>query len=615
MKIVNKISAVVLSLLILVMAIFVFVFVYQQKTVLSDSTKPNLGKTLLDLKTNDIYEALVTLKYGSDSAGKWGDWGKILNRIYSAALWSPDATSNPADVLEGETFYSGGSRYEKTGSIPIRDGDNSTTSQSSGGGINYLTAPNGYYDGSDSVSATDSQIAALDPDLISTNLLTGVNIFGVAGNLPVMRGDNSSTLQVTASGNIYLTTQAGYYIATSRVSATNAQIAALSPHLVPTNILSGTNIFGVNGNIPINNGDNTSTAQATGGGIAYLTAPAGYYDGTDRVSATDSQVAALAPDLAASNLLSTATIFGISGNIPIKSGDSASTTQATAGGIAFLTAPTGYYDGNDRVSATNAQIAALSASLTPGNLLNTATIFGVTGNITIRDGDNASTSQATAGGIVYLTSPAGYYDGDDRVSATNAQIVALDPNLASGNILTGLTVFGVTGTYPNPTNCSTQQYHDSYGAPVTEITNCSLTWTTASVPVVGDDNRAGRGGKDPRTGLVWSKYLKNNAGTVEFADSGGSTWSWDATGANNIAVGTKTAIQLCSERGNGWRLPTLNELQLARIDGSYWNLTNPSNLFWSATEHSAANSWLVALSTGNTVTNTKGTLYSVRCVR
>lgn len=549
MKIVNKISAVVLSLLILVMAIFVFVFVYQQKTVLSDSTKPNLGKTLLDLKTNDIYEALVTLKYGSDSAGKWGDWGEILNRIYSAALWSPDATSNPADVLEGETFYSGGSRYEKTGSIPIRDGDNSTTSQSSGGGINYLTAPNGYYDGSDSVSATDSQIAALDPDLISTNLLTGVNIFGVAGNLPVMRGDNSSTLQVTASGNIYLTTQAGYYIATSRVSATNAQIAALSPHLVPTNILSGTNIFGVNGNIPINNGDNTSTAQATGGGIAYLTAPAGYYDGTDRVSATDSQVAALAPDLAASNLLSTATIFGISGNIPIKSGDSASTTQATAGGIAFLTAPTGYYDGND------------------------------------------------------------------RVSATNAQIVALDPNLASGNILTGLTVFGVTGTYPNPTNCSTQQYHDSYGAPVTEITNCSLTWTTASVPVVGDDNRAGRGGKDPRTGLVWSKYLKNNAGTVEFADSGGSTWSWDATGANNIAVGTKTAIQLCSERGNGWRLPTLNELQLARIDGSYWNLTNPSNLFWSATEHSAANSWLVALSTGNTVTNTKGTLYSVRCVR
>lgn len=169
-----------------------------------------------------------------------------------------------------------------------------------------------------------------------------------------------------------------------------------------------------------------------------------------------------------------------------------------------------------------------------------------------------------------------------------------------------------TGEYPNPTSCSTEAYHDSYGAPVTQTTNCvaDISWTTPDPAVTGDDKQ------DERTGVIWSKYLKNNAGTVEFADTGGSQWSWDASGANNIAVGNKTASQLCSERGNGWRLPTQKELMQAYIDGSYWNLTNPSNAFWSATEASSTNAWLTSLSTGNTSNLTKTTAtYYVRCVR
>ena len=202
-----------------------------------------------------------------------------------------------------------------------------------------------------------------------------------------------------------------------------------------------------------------------------------------------------------------------------------------------------------------------------------------TGTMPDNEGDNASTAQSAAAGVNYFTAPAGYYDGGDRVSATNAQVAALAADLLNVNIKSGKTIFGVAGTYPAPSSCSTQQYHDSYGAPVTEATNCSLTWTTASVPATGDDSRAGRGGYDPRTGLVWSQLLRNNAGTVEFSATLNSTWSWDASGANNIAVGGKTASQLCSERGSGWRLPTQKELMLAYIDGSYWNLTQPSTPF------------------------------------
>jgi hypothetical protein len=265
-------------------------------------------------------------------------------------------------------------------------------------------------------------------------------------------------------------------------------------------------------------------------------------------------------------------------------------------------------------------------------------------------------------------------------------------NVTEGDVKSGKTFFNAsrtqtTGSYPTPGPCSTQQYYDSYGAPVDETTNCTNTvvWTTASPAVTGDDNRTGRGNTDPRTGLTWSQYLKNNNGTVEFASTNGSTWNWDGTlrftvtaataaagdtytnngqtftvaytiaGAttlyakpassalpaasgnlvrvtgsgtdpivfssytlygSNVAVGGKSASELCSERGNGWRLPSQKELMQVYIDGSYWNLTNPANYFWPRTEGSATNAWPVTLDNGFTVNYTKSanSVY-VRCVR
>lgn len=236
-----------------------------------------------------------------------------------------------------------------------------------------------------------------------------------------------------------------------------------------------------------------------------------------------------------------------------------------------------------------------------------------------------------------------------------------------------------------PASMVNQVYHDNYGAPVTETTNYSLTWTANPTPATGDDARAGRGGLDPRTGLTWSQLLLNNAGTVAFSPTTNSTWNWDgtlkftvtsATAAagdtytnngqtftvgytiagsttlyakpassglpaasgnlvrtsgsgtdpivfsaytlygSNVAVGSKSAKELCSDRGNGWRLPTQKELMQAYIDGSYWNLTQPSYYFWSATENSSTTAWAVSLYNGNSGNLSKS--YSnnqVRCVR
>jgi len=165
-----------------------------------------------------------------------------------------------------------------------------------------------------------------------------------------------------------------------------------------------------------------------------------------------------------------------------------------------------------------------------------------------------------------------------------------------------------TGTYLAPSGCSTQQYQSSYGSATSE-NNCSITWTTASPVVTGDDKQ------DPRTGLVWSKYLQNSGGTAVFVTSSGSSWTWDASGGSNVAVGNRTAAQVCSDKGNGWRLPSQIELQQAHIDGSYWNLTNPNLSYWAITESPAFNAWKVSLGDGYTAADGKSSGYYLRCVR
>ena len=157
--------------------------------------------------------------------------------------------------------------------------------------------------------------------------------------------------------------------------------------------------------------------------------------------------------------------------------------------------------------------------------------------------------------------------------------------------------------------CSSQQYHDSYGSPpVTQTTNCTIdnSWTAPGDGISGTDL------KDNNTTLIWSYPLYNNEGVIEFSSSFASPFTWNNSGANNLG---RTAAQLCSDRGNGWRLPSQKELMQAYIDGSFFNLNQPSNNFWSVTEYSAGTAWGVTLYSGYTVANVKYTVVQVRCVR
>ena len=184
----------------------------------------------------------------------------------------------------------------------------------------------------------------------------------------------------------------------------------------------------------------------------------------------------------------------------------------------------------------------------------------------------------------------------------------------AANVAIGKTFYNASRTLQTgtlaPGNCPTQRYNENYDT-ATQITNCTDTiiWTVPSGSIAGTEKQ------DPISSLIWSNALLRSGSTVVFSPTTNTTWSWDASAANNIAVGNKTAITLCSDRGNGWRLPTEKELTQAFIDGSYWNLTQPALGFWSATEYDSTNSFFVNLDSGGTNYNTKATVHQVRCVR
>ena len=258
-----------------------------------------------------------------------------------------------------------------------------------------------------------------------------------------------------------------------------------------------------------------------------------------------------------------------------------------------------------------------------------------TGTMPDKEGDNASTAQAAAGGVNYLTAPTGFYDGDDRVSATDAQVAALDTDIAVGNIKDTVEIFGVTGTYTGgaaglPKTGQTTNYaagdDETYGDPAggydIGLTQGTGTWATywtdgqrfTISTVSGDDIVT-----DNATGLVWAAD-----GTAAGCYSGGTrTWTQAITWAEALDFAGET----------DWRLPNAYEifsiclLEAGAITGvkasgaPYINQTvfpnTVSSYYWSSTTYPNNTDYAlsVPLSYGSVSTNGKTSFAYVRAVR
>jgi hypothetical protein len=132
--------------------------------------------------------------------------------------------------------------------------------------------------------------------------------------------------------------------------------------------------------------------------------------------------------------------------------------------------------------------------------------------------------------------------------------------------------------------------------------------------------------QDPNTGLVWSSEISTSSNWFTannckypnglLGDDGVCNTNGEvACYCVKLTGGSKTG---CEALGDGnWRLPYQKELMQAYIDGSWGNLSNAANSYWSSTTNSSStyNAWYVTQLYGYTNNSNKTSTYYVRCVR
>ena len=360
-----------------------------------------------------------------------------------------------------------------------------------------------------------THLAAVDPDLVSANLRSGVSVFGVAGAPAVVdtASGNATTNQILAgrvawvngsaiTGAIPARTlsatttavNAGYYAATN--------LSHVDPDLVSTNLRAGSVLFGVTGSPLVVNtvSGNAPAEHILAGNVAWV-------DGlcitgslpTCTLSATSTAVNAgfyfetaldvVESDLLEANVRSGVSIFGVTGGPDVvnTASGNATTNQILAGRVAWV-------DGS-----------AVTGAIPTRTLSATTTVVG-----------------------------AGYY------AATT--LAAVDADLAAANLRTGVVLFGVAGAIPS--------------APVPK-TGSTVNQQT------GDDGAYQAGVAWPAPRFTAGSSTSSNCVTDHLT---GLMWLRNPT---NPPQNWSNALVYCegltgaSGRGNftDWRLPNVREMQ------------------------------------------------------
>jgi len=306
-------------------------------------------------------------------------------------------------------------------------------------------------------------------------------------------------------------------------------------------------------------------------------------------------------------------------------------TMANKGGISFMpttaaqTIAAGYYNGTGTVAG--------DADLIAGNIKSGVDIFGVTGTYscgaaatgdavaadvltgkTFSNGTSSGIAGAMANngavtimpGTTDQTIAAGYHNGLGTVSG--------DADLVAGNIVSGKTIFGVSGSASAAANPAPvpKTGEPTDGATGVNFPNPRFTVNAGTV-------------KDNLTGLSW---LKN-------ANCANMTRDWATAKTDVISLNTvgKMNSNNCGDTSNGgshqtdWRLPTLRELHSLIHYGYFspalsdtagtakWTAGNlfdnvQSDYYWSATTFVGFTdlAWVVYMGDGSVSPEDKATI-------
>lgn len=270
--------------------------------------------------------------------------------------FTSDATATAENILSGKTAYKNGSKL--TGTMANNTIGNKTISKTT----DTITIPKGYTEGG--TVKLDSTEAG---KIVAGNIKTGVSILGVAGTFTsdanaeagnILSGKTAYVKGSKVTGTIDSKAAATYTPGTSDQTIdagqylSGAQTIKGDANLVSANIKAGVTIFGVAGKTSVvDTADANATAanilsgktayvngtkitgtvstkgSITASGTGAYTIPAGYYDGTTKISLANTD---------AGNIAKGKTILGVAGTF---------TSDATAIAGELLVGKTAYVNG------------------------------------------------------------------------------------------------------------------------------------------------------------------------------------------------------------------------------------------------------------------------------
>jgi hypothetical protein len=222
--------------------------------------------------------------------------------------------------------------------------------------------------------------------------------------------------------------------------------------------------------------------------------------------------------------------------------------------------------------------------------------------------------------ISYLPKEVTPVSTEEPVSATTAVLPGIKNGGASSSVAG---CYGGLSCYP-PTVGGIDDYNFGGTLPVDTYYKAWETCNVSNNYCGTNDKNAQK--KDPNTGEIWSAeigdvgtwFTANNCkypnGLIDGAcdhNGGVACQCVKHTGGVDLKTG-------CEALGDGkWRLPYQKEMMQGYIDGSWANITEASNGFWTATTRSddTSSAWIVYLHTGSATFNKKTADYSIRCVR
>ena len=282
--------------------------------------------------------------------------------------FTSDATATASAMLSGKTAYVNGAKV--TGNIATKTSSDLTASGAT------VSAPAGYYASSVSKSVATATQATPSISVSSDGIITASSTQS-AGY--VSAGTKSSTKQLTTKAKTTYTPTTSNQTIASGTYLTGAQTISGDANLVASNIKSGTSIFGVSGTYT---SDATAAAsEILSGEIAYVagekvtgtmtnngavsksitpstssqsyTIPAGYHNGSGKVTVAAAPTSLIDGDATAANVLSGKTFFVDSYTKKtgtMTNNGAVSKTITPSSSTQTYTIPAGYHNGSGKVT-------------------------------------------------------------------------------------------------------------------------------------------------------------------------------------------------------------------------------------------------------------------------